>query len=321
MPRIFPIYLFTGNDAYLKREAVRKLKKALLGGNGSGAFNFNAYDIEKCPVKEVIDTLRSAPFASEKRLVLLERVEAAPEAAQKAILRYIENPSKSSCLVMQSSSEKFSGSFYREIVRCARELSFTLPEGGRLISWIEKEVRAEGKSIRRDAALLLKELKDGDAGALRCEINKLVTYIGARRVISLEDVEGLVGKSALRNVFEFVDVLSKKDAKKALVIAGDLLSAKKPIPEIFGMIGWHLRRIKKAKALLENGASSRKTGERCNVPRFYMERFIKEIKSFKAGEIDRDIDYLLEADYGIKKGHLKPRDALELFIVRVCGGA
>ena len=320
MPRIFPIYLFTGDDGYLKREAVGKLKKALLGSGGSEAFNFNAYIIGKCDIREVIDTLKSAPFISEKRLVLLKHINAATKGEQQAIVKYVNRPSKSSCLVLESSGREFSGEFYREILKYAREVSFTLPKGNRVTAWIQKEVKAGGKAIRYDAALLLKELKQDDIDGLRQEIDKLITYIGGRHLISGEDVKVLIGSSAPRNVFAFVDALSRKDAKEALAIAKEMFRTKKPIPEILGMIGWQFRRMRKAQELLKKGASGKSAGAKCNVPPFYMERFMKEIKSFTAGEIDRNIGHLVNVDYSIKRGYLKPQNALELRIVNVCTG-
>lgn len=319
MPRIFPIYLFTGDDHYLKREAVQRLKKALLHDK-SEAFNFNIYDVGKCDIREVIDTLRSAPFISGKRLVLLRNIDAATKDVQETIMGYARNPSKNACLVLESSKEGLSREFYGDITRYAREISFTAPKGNRIIGWIQREFKARGKLIRYNAAHLLKELKTDDINGLRCEIDKLITYIGKRSTILREDVEELVGGSASRSVFEFVHALSRKDTKQALAIAKDLLRTKKPAPEILGMIGWQFRRIKKAKAFLKKGTTSKNASIKCNIPPFYMERFIKEIRSFTANELDRNIDYLLDADYSIKKGYAKPQDALELLIVKICSG-
>jgi len=319
MPRIFPIYLFTGDDDYLKREAVEKLKKALLQ-NGNEAFNFNVYETDKCDIRDVIDILRSTPFISANRLVLLKHIDTATQDIQDRIIKYAKNPSKSACLILESSKQELLGGFYRDIKRFAREISFTAPKGNHMTSWIQKELRARGKLIRYNAAHLLRELKKDDINGLRCEIDKLVSYVGKRTTISKEDVEQIVGSSAPRSVFEFVHALSRKDAKKALAIVKELVRTKKTIPEILGMIGWQFRRIKKAQELLKKGASGKNASIKCNIPSFYVERFIKEIKSFTAEELDRNIAYLVDTDYRIKKGYTKPRDALELLIVKICSG-
>ena len=320
MPRIFPVYLFTGDDDYLKKEAVGKLKGALLGKKGSEAFNFNVYEIGSCDIKEVIDVLKSVPFASEKRLVLLKGIDKAGKEEWQPIIKYAKSPSKNSCLMLESSKSEFKGGLYRELAGYVREVSFPLPKGARITGWIQNEARARGKAIRHDVASLLKELKENDINGLRHEIDKLITYIGTRHVISREDVRDLVGSSATGNVFEFINALSRKNAKEALRIAKEMFHTKKAVPEILGMIGWQFRRLKEARKYMRRGSSDRNAGIKCNIPPFYMERFMGEIKSFTAKEIDTNIDRLLYADYSIKKGYLKPQEALEVFIVEVCRG-
>ncbi|MEA3306018.1 MAG: DNA polymerase III subunit delta [Candidatus Omnitrophota bacterium] len=296
MPRIFHIYLFTGSDNYLKKEAVCKLKNALLGKK-SEAFNFNTYEAGKCSMKEVMDTLRIMPFISGKRLVILKDVETMTAAEQKILLEYAKNPSQHSCLILDASGKGLSGEFYKEIKKYAREVFFTESERTNTKEWIRKEAENRGKTIRRDAILLLRELKGDDFDIIGNEIDKLITYIGRRPVISKEDIEKIVGSSVTRNVFKFVDALGRKDAKEALVISKELLMSKKKIPEIMGMIGWQFRKTKKAKGRLSGG-----------------------MKSFTSEELDRNTDYLMDADYSVKKGHLKPETALEVLIIKVCGG-
>lgn len=320
MPRIFPTYIFTGNDEHLKKEAVEKLKKALLEGKSGEAFGFNVYDADKCDIGEVIGTLRSAAFISGKRLVLIRNIDAASFDAQKAVAEYVKNPSKDSCLVLDFAKTEAKSPVYKEIRKHAREVSFNFPTGDQVTGWIQKEFKSKGKIIRYDAANLLKEIKKDDMSALRTEIDKLSTYVGTRAAISVEDVEKLVGSSVSRGVFDFVNALSSKDAKKALAIANELLRSKKAIPEILGMVGWQFRRIKKAQRLIKKGNFARVPASNSDIPSFFMQRFTREIRSFTERELDRNIDYLLEADRSIKSGYAKPQDALELLIMKICSG-
>ena len=317
MPTNLPVYIFKGDEKYLKKEALENFKKALLG-KGSEVFNFNTYDVGKCDLKDVLGTLRSAPFISGRRLVVLRDAGAASEKEKDLLVEYAKNPSKGSCLIIDISKEELRSDFYGRIRRYAEEVSFTSPKGERMVSWIQKEVKKRGKAMRYDAAVLLGEIKQDDADGLINEIEKLVSYVGKRPMVSKEDVEKITGGSASRNIFELVDALSRKDAKEALIVSSELLKTKKAVPEILGMIGWQLRRIKKAKALLKKGAPRQAISEECNIPSYQTERFLKEIRSFTQKDIDKNLEYLLEADCGIKTGHIKPQDALEMLIIRIC---
>ena len=291
MPTNFPVYIFKGDEKYLKKEALENFKKALLG-KGSEAFNFNVYDIGKCELKEALDTLRSAPFISGKRIVVLRDAGSASEKEKDMIVEYAENPSKNSCLIIDISKQELQSDFYGNIRRYAEEVSFTPPKGGRMILWIQKEVKKRGKSIHNDAAVMLGEIKQNDPDGLVNEIDKLAAYIGKRTVISREDVEAITGGSVSRNIFELVDAMSRKDTKAALLITHELLKTKKAVPEILGMIGWQIRKIKREK----------------------------DRRVFTKKEADKALGSLLEADRGMKTGQMKPQDALEALIIKICAG-
>lgn len=283
-----PVYIFKGDEKYLKKEAVENFKKALLEKE-SEAFNFNVYDAGKCDLKEVVNTLRSVPFISGKRLVVLR--DAAASIDEKNILvEYAKNPSRNSCLIIDISKEGLNSDFYGNIRRYAEEISFTPPKGGRLILWIQKEIKKRGKSISNDAAVLLSEIKTDDQDGLVNEVEKLVSYIGKRSMVSMGDVEVITGGSVSQTIFELVDALSKKDAKAALIISNKLLKAGKAVPEFLGMIGWQIRKIKR----------------------------VKDRRVFTKKEADSAIEYLFEADREIKTGRIKPQDALEMLIIRIC---
>lgn len=292
MPTNLPVYIFKGDEIHLKKEAVDSFKKALLG-KGSEAFNFNIYYAGKCGMEEVVGTLRSAPFVSGKRLVVLRDAAAASEDEKDMLVEYAKNPSKSSCLIIDIAKEDLESDFYGNIRRYAEEVSFTPLAGGRLAPWIQKEIKKRGKSMRSDAAALLAEIKQAEQDGLINEIEKLISYIGKRPAVLREDVEAVTGGSASQNIFELVDALSRKDAKEALIISGKLLKTKKAVPEILGMIGWQIRKIKRAK----------------------------DRKVFTKKEIEKSLEYLLEADQEIKTGRIKPQDALETLIIRICAGS
>lgn len=317
MPEFFPVYIFKGNEKYLKKEALDKLKRALLK-KGSEALNFNIYDLGKCDPREILDTLRSAPFMSEKRIVVLRDIGSCSERDRGLIIDYAKKPYQKSCLIIDISKDELQDGFYANIRLYAKEVLFIPVKGDKLISWIRTELKKRAKLIRYEAAAMLTEIKEDSLDDLITEIDKLVSYVGGRSMITTEDIEKIIGGSVMRNVFELVDALSGKDAKKSLLVSSDLLKARKSVPEILGLIGWQLRRIKKAKELISKGAPEKAVYEKCRVPHYHAEKFLREVKLFTKKDIDEGMKSLLDVDYGIKTGHLKPKDALEILIIKIC---
>ena len=184
MPRIFPIYLFTGDDDYLKRQATSKLKKALLT-KGSEAFNFDVYEAPHCDIDEVVKSLYRPPFGSNKRVVLLKGVESLTEHAKRILLRYAQGPSNNSCLLLEASKRGISPKFRGSIEGYVREVSFMVPKGREWTPWINREFKDRKKTVHNDALRLLRDIGDEDIDALRNEIDKLVTYVGRRSTVTM----------------------------------------------------------------------------------------------------------------------------------------
>jgi DNA polymerase-3 subunit delta len=221
-------------------------------------------------------------------------------------------------LIVDVSKDELQDDFYANLRSYAKEIAFMPLRGNKLISWIRAEFKKRVKLIKYEAAAMLAEVKEEGPDGLITEIDKLASYVGKRPVVAKGDIEKIIGGPVMRNVFELVDALSRKDAKKSLLISNELLKAKKPVPEILGLIGWQLRRTKKAKELIAKGASGKTAAERCKVPHYHVEKFLREVRLFTRQEIDKGLEGLLEADHGIKTGHLKPQDALEILIIKIC---
>ena len=289
MPAIFPVYIFKGDEKYLKKEAVEKLKKALLK-KGSEAFDFNIYDIGRCATVEVLDTLRSAPLMSSKRLIVVRDMGLLSEKDAGSLVEYAKKPSKNSCLVIDLSRDELQGDFYANIRPYAKEVAFMPLKGEKLISWIREEFKKRGRPVHYEAAAILAEIKEDGSDGLINEIEKLVSHAGKRPMGTKSDVEKLTGGPVMRNVFDLVDALGVKDCKRSLVISNELVKTKKAVPEMLGLVGWQLRKLKR----------------------------VKDTKHFTKKEIDKLLDHLLEADRGIKTGHLKGQDALEMLIIKIC---
>ena len=65
---IKPVYLFCGDDEYSKRDALDRIKKALLA---DGFEDLDFYSADDADADRVADACRTLPFMSEKRVVVI----------------------------------------------------------------------------------------------------------------------------------------------------------------------------------------------------------------------------------------------------------
>src|SRR3989338_1823550 len=98
------VFLFIGDDNYSKEEAVKTLSSSLKAAD-SNELDYKVFYGGKIDVMEALEHVKTVPFLSEKRLIVIKEFEKLSREDKDRISEYIKNPSKSTCLVLESPDE------------------------------------------------------------------------------------------------------------------------------------------------------------------------------------------------------------------------
>lgn len=313
------IYLFYGEEDFLKEEAEKAIIAKFLPPD-SQRLNCDRYSAKEYS-SDIFDALMTPPLLSDRKVVIIKDVEDLPESKKEQFLKYLKNPQAHLSIILQSSQTYLNDSFLKEISRYAKTYSFRKLKVRELKGWIYERINLHRKTIEKEALDLLLELKGSESlAALSKELEKLVTYKYDKRVITKEDVSGLVGKSLAKRVFDLMDAVSFKDRDAALLLAHEISSRnKKDIHEVMGLMGWQFRRVWKAKVLLARREGREAITRKLRLRNFSADKFLNQVKRFDEDELQRDFKFLLEADRTIKTGYKKSEFVLEQLIIRLCG--
>jgi len=117
-------YLMRGPEEYLKHQFIKKLEKSLLD-NESRLLNFEIFRAGESEISGILDSLKSPPFLSEHKIVVIKALEQFSSREEKSLLKYLKCPLSSSTLVMLSSvivPDKFLGELSRfvKVIICNR---------------------------------------------------------------------------------------------------------------------------------------------------------------------------------------------------------
>ena len=151
-------------------------------------------------------------------------------------------------LVLTSATANKSGSIYKKISDGGVVFGFEEPRGDHLRrvslkNEIDRVLAKEGKKIDRDAMERL-ELKSGfDLRRATVEMEKLLTFVGDRKVITAEDVEAVVPHTKEESVFQLTDAFAEKDSAAVLKLAGELIAEGHHPLELLGVIHSLLRNL------------------------------------------------------------------------------
>lgn len=315
------VFAFLGKENTLKEEAVAALKSQVLAG-GNTDLNYSllrSEDLEPSDFKEAVNT---QPFLSPKRFVVLKDIETLNKSAANAVSAYLENPSKTTVLVLttdlwERELKSSDNPLFCAILKYAGIQTFDPLNAEGLSSYLKKKFALNGKTAQDDALQLLVEKLGNNTGNLNRAVEGLVTYVGIKQMVERKDVEALIGKSLEEFVFNLTKAICRRQTAQSLSILSSLFNSV-GAENIIGAIGAELRRIMRVKDLIKQGRSLWQIQKEAGLrnPQEVSEA-IAIANGMDLDEVKQWFAHLLKADYDCKNRNLDKKVVLESLVVKL----
>jgi DNA polymerase-3 subunit delta len=312
-----PVYVVFGDESFLKRQVLAALRERILGG-GDDSFALSRFAGERATLGEVLADVETLPFLAPLRLVLVEEADAFVSKYRAQLEKYLGKPARAGILVLEVKS-------WPATTRLAKLLDATASiqckalTGQQLPGWCIRRLKQQyDKTLSQQGARLLVELVGNELGLLDQELGKLASYAGENTKVDFEDVDDLVGRSRMADVFKIFDAIAAAQPDLALGILDRLFDQGEEPLRILGAFSYELRRLARAFRLNQLGRSLHMALEEAGYVSFAMRRGEQLLRHLGRRRADVLYDWLLEADQGMKGGSaLTPRQLLERFVVRL----
>lgn len=310
-----PILVVHGNDAFLRRQVIQKIRHWVLGDDPDD-FSFALHNGEKADLSEVKGDAETKSFFGGQRLVLVENADPFVSANRSSLEKYFTSPSDSGVLVLEVKTWTASTKLAKMLDKNAT-ITCKAPSANKLVEWVQEwSVKQYQKGIIPQAARLLIDLTGSEMGLLDQELAKLSVYIGDREKITVEDVDVLVGNNRSEKTFRIFELIGNAKEKEALTFLDQLLTQGEDPLRLLGAFGWHLRRLAQAARLSTEGTALTKAIK--DVGLFDINSANQQLRHLGFRRINQLYDWLLEVDLGIKgDSTLSPRAQLERLIIRL----
>lgn len=318
MARVESLYLFAGENEWEKTETLRQITAHLSSGSPSAV---------QCEIIEgkgknlnpqrILADLLLIPFGS-RRLTLIKDVEKTPPTFQMRLLETVSHLPKECTCILETKEARLTGPFFEKLQRLSKVMLFREPKGPELLLWVDRRAAFYGKKMSPSAKPLLLEKSGGGLLALDKALEALATYAGEKGVIEAQEVEVLLGTSLTHTGFELAHAVAARQALKALSIFSRLLSDRERPQEIVGVLGWQLRRMLRAKELLEGGVSPTEVGKHLRLRWQDEKEFFTSISRFEKSELEKGLTALLQVDQHLKTGAGDGREEVERFVLELC---
>jgi DNA polymerase-3 subunit delta len=330
------LYVFHGEDEFRAHEALRELRKQL-DRDGNLAHNtvtFDEQDVRSLTPAMLRAACHTASFFEDTRLVIIEALlkrlagggrrrsrrprsggePSGPSSEADAFIDVLSTLPDSTTVVLIDES--------------AAGLLDALPEGtamrafprlrrlDEIRGWAAERAKAAGANFAPGAFERLLTLIDGaHTGEMAGEIDKLVTYAGARAITS-QDVDELVSGARSYEYWDLTDAVIDGRADKALNVLHRMSAKDQPIQVRTYMLVRQYRQILLAQSLLREGMSQAQIGTQLGIRSAYpLQKVIEQASRYPAEALEAAYRRLLENDVAVKTGVLDADAALDVLVV------
>lgn len=308
------VYLFTGEEIYLRNQYKKKLQDALISPEDT--VNLNYYQGKGISVQELIDQGETMPFFSERRLLVVED-SGFFKSASLELAEYLENiPETTYFLFVENEVDK-RGRLYKTVKKYGSVVEFSRQTEDMLMRWILGILKKEQKNITRSTMELFLEKTGTDMNQIGMELEKLLSYTMGREVITAEDVEAICTSQTVNKIFEMISAMAEKNQRKALDLYYDLLVLKEAPMRILYLIARQFNQIMLISELNEQGLGREAIAEKLGIQSFIVRNGIRYARSFSAEQLRYAVETAVQTETDVKTGKLDEKLAVELVIVEM----
>lgn len=311
------IYVIAGKEESLVNAQCRELLDELLepSQRATGFFDVEGAAVSAC---QVLDELRTAPFLTDKRVVLIKEADGFISKNRQLLERYFDNPCPTGQLILTVKTWDARTILAKKLKKAGKLISVTQPKPWELPQrLIQYTNDAHDKKLRPDAAELLIELTGDELTRLYSEIDKLALFVDDQKAITPKHIELLIGHNRLFNAFAVIDAIIVGDAGAAVErLRGMFAEDKSTEYTVVGAFAFHFRKMFNAKVLLEKGARRSEVEKKLRLWG-KKDAFFAQLKRMSARQIGKYLQQLAETDYAIKTGRAKAPVAMEQLVLRL----
>ncbi len=319
--KVKPIYFFYGDEEYLVEDAVDRIKARVLGG-GFDSLNYHVFNAAQTQrsgsVEEVVEVAMTLPAFAEKRFVLVKNAEALRAEENKVFYEYARDPSPTTCLVFVSNTWKVNkqSKLFKELSSRGQVKQFYRLKEDALVRWAVEYVKGEGKTMAAPVAAKLIAITGSRVMDVKSECDKLLGYVGDRKVIEGDDVAVSVMDLKEETAFDLADALARRDSSTAFSVLRKL-EGEEPL-KVLGAIAWQFRVIIKLRALVDKNVPRQKMAGMVRVSPSRLSQYIKASGHFTVSELRGVLHKFRRVDIDIKSGRFPKRLIIDRLVMDIC---
>ena len=321
------VYIFSGEEDYLKRYYLGELRGKAVGDDTFSAFNYAVYDGEDIDFATVRDDILSPPMfepykmiewrypdfdgMKESELAELEKLCDLVAETDYAILAFLVSDG-----AIDLGTVKKPSKFKRRFDEKIRILNFDKCTDAQLLSWLKRHFDAEGVEVTREVLDALVFRAGHSMTVLNNEVTKLCMLAGARgqRAITKEDVQTAASSTPECDTFALSNAILDRNKRGAFLALEEMKSRRLDPIMILGMMAKTYSDLASVVIMLGDGINTADVQSATDINPIKLKFYISAARRFTPEKVSAILAELARVDTGAKWGGVTGYTAIELFI-------
>lgn len=310
--RIRFCYAVYGPERYLVSTAKKAIRKAIFKEGPQIPDTFYAGSDS---LHRILDHLRTSSLFASCKLVFVEEADKFKKKDWENLKEFLEEGMEKHTLVLVASSLK--ATEIKMLPKLAGLIECKKMYPRQVATWLNMEARELGLNLSKEAAHFLIDSVGTDLGELHQALEKLFLFVGARKLIQLQDVEIAVSQTAQRSLFDLANAVGDKKLGEAMALLSTILEGGEEPLRILALISRHFRLLAKAQEIL--GASKEHSeaylAQALKVHPFFAKDYARQSRNFKKIFWGGCFKNLALCDRSLKSSRHPPKVILEKLIL------
>lgn len=296
---LLPVYLIAGEDELKKERVLDRLHKRL-ETMGDLSFNSEYFSGENAVGDTIVAACNTLPFASDVRLVQVDKVDRLKKADLDAVLSYLNEPCPSTVLALVATTVTKNSRLYKTVIKFGQTAFISCAPFARkdLNSAVRSMAISHGIAFTEGAAAALVDLVGTNTVALDSNIKKVSLAHRGSDPVNEGEVYALVARTSSVKSWEFVNAFSARNFERSFLLLNRVEDGS-PY-RLLSMCVTRIRELLTVKALNTRGESSR-LPEVLKIPEWRTRNLKTWAKNYSSQELisalvlARDTDQLMKS--------------------------
>ena len=281
-------------------------------------FNLETLYGDETSAKNIIETAETLPAFSERRLLIIKRLDALPTRQQEALLPYLAKPCPTTCLVLVAEKIDQRKKFFQTLKTQAELIPCQSLKESQVPGWIKQRARSLKLTITEDAITYLADCIGPDLMLLANELTKLSLSVGQGRPVQIQDLQAVTGPQQMPSIFDLTHAIGDRNSSEALRLLYALLSGGEAPLKVLAMLIRQVRQMRLAKTLLVQNASQAEIAREVGISPFFLSELLVQTQRNTLDDIESAYRHLLATDSRLKRSRVNPQFLMEDLVLKLC---